>query len=142
MEPMVPDSADVGGLLPSMLRASVSLPKYYFVLIQMSGKQQRKDKASSSNEDDSQIPHIRSNDTGNTLACILPTLNRKLKLSVIIKKTPKPKPVKTLSKIVSEKEKPKEAPKGKSLLDTLLEACEQIKDEEEENINGENLNRN
>lgn len=52
---------------------------------------------------------------------------------MIIKKSPRPKPQtqKTLSKAASEKEKPKEPIKGKSLLETLLAACEQVKEDEE-----------
>lgn len=36
-----------------------------------------------------------------------------------------------------EKEKPKEPVKGKSLLDTLLEACEQIKEDDNSKENKE-----
>lgn len=101
---------------------------------QMGGKTSKRDKHYSSNDDESPLPYSADPARPSTLTCVLPRTCRKLHLSVIIKKAPKPKLAAKSSKaLVVEKEKPKETPKGKSLLDTLLEACEQIKEDESGN---------
>ena len=103
------------------------------MFIKVSGKNSKKERNSSSNQDDKANARQTEGNGDKTLSCILPTFSKKLRLSVIIKKRiPKLKAPKTLTKIPSQKEKPKEAPKGKSMLDTLLEACEQAKEEEQQ----------
>ena len=116
---------------PSKYAESIrELTKVRLASSQINGKTTRREKPSSSNEDDSAANNLSAPDRGNAIPCILPGTNRKISLSVIIKKTPKPKLQKAPSRIVPEKEKPKEPLKNKSLLDTLLEACEQIKEDE------------
>lgn len=69
-------------------------------------------------------------DKNNALTCILPNGNRKLKLSIIIKKNPiktKLKKVISTMSIEKDKEKQKEKQKNTSLLDTLLQVVEQFK---------------
>lgn len=51
--------------------------------------------------------HSAKQEKGQTLACILPSSGRKLKLSIIIKKSQKPKIKKMVSAVSIEKEKEK-----------------------------------
>ena len=123
---------------PSKYAESIKqLAKVFLNQSQMSHKPSKKEKISSSNDEESSNCLHQSGNNGNTLTCILPGTNKKLRLSVIIKKTLKPKFVKKVSKPMMEKEKPKEPVKGKSLLDTLLEACEQIKEDDNSKENKE-----
>lgn len=49
--------------------------------------------------------YTAGSDKGNTLLCILPSKNKRIKLSIIIKKNPKPKLKKGVSSVSLEKEK-------------------------------------
>lgn len=71
----------------------------------MTSKTSKKDKNSESNDEETPPIYPTKSDKGNVLTCILPTSGRKLKLSIIIKKNPKPKLKKAVSSISIEKEK-------------------------------------
>jgi hypothetical protein len=61
------------------------------------------------------------------LTCLLPTTNRKLRLSIIIKKEPKAKMRRVTGTTEKPKEREKEVVKNVSLLDTLLQVVELYK---------------
>jgi hypothetical protein len=65
----------------------------------MASKNSKKDKNSESNEEDNTPTNGNKPDKSNVLTCILPKSNRKFKLSIIIKKNPKPKLKKAVSSV-------------------------------------------
>lgn len=99
----------------------------------MTTKISKKDRNSESLEEETPPVNTTNGDRGNVLTCILPRTGRKLKLSIIIKKNPKPKLKKIASSfsIEKEKEKEKEKVKNPSLLDALLQVVEQYKTDED-----------
>lgn len=71
----------------------------------MPSKNAKKERNSDSYEEETPGMRAPVPDRPNVLTCVLPSTNKKLKLSIIIKKNQKPKLRKTISAISAEKEK-------------------------------------